>query len=73
MVANPQYRDLVKNMKSVLAVHSSFDDKTKECMVRWLKEMNFGMQKFLKQEVYSFDDLDEYCYYVAGFSIRVFN
>ena len=33
---------------------------------RWLKEMNFGMQKFLKQEVYSFDDLDEYCYYVAG-------
>ena len=28
--------------------------------------MNFGMQKFLKQEVYSFNDLDEYCYYVAG-------
>ena len=66
MVQNPKYRDLVKNMKSVLAVHSSFDDATKECMVRWLKEMNFGMQKFLKQEVYSFDDLDEYCYYVAG-------
>ena len=35
-------------------------------MVRWLKEMNFGMQKFLKQEVYSFEDLNEYCYYVAG-------
>ena len=66
MVQNPKYRDLVKNMKSVLAVHSSFDEATKECMVRWLKEMNFGMQKFLKQEVYSFDDLDEYCYYVAG-------
>ena len=29
----------------------SFDEKTKECMVRWLKEMNFGMQKLLKQEV----------------------
>ena len=28
--------------------------------------MNFGMQKFLKQEVYSFEDLNEYCYYVAG-------
>ena len=35
-------------------------------MVRWLKEMNFGMQKFLKQDVYSFKDLNEYCYYVAG-------
>ena len=45
MVQNPKYRDLVKNMKSVLAVHSSFDEDTKECMVRWLKEMNFGMQK----------------------------
>ena len=66
MVANPQYRDLVKNMERVLTVHDSFDDRTKECMVRWLKEMNFGMQKFLKQEVYSFEDLNEYCYYVAG-------
>jgi len=66
MVANPQYRDLVKNMERVLTVHDSFDEKTKECMVRWLKEMNFGMQKFLKQEVYSFEDLNEYCYYVAG-------
>ena len=28
--------------------------------------MNFGMQKFLNQEVYSFEDLNEYCYYVAG-------
>lgn len=66
LVLNPNYRDLVKNMERVLTVHSSFDEKTKECMVRWLKEMNFGMQKFLKQEVYSFEDLNEYCYYVAG-------
>ena len=66
MVANPQYRDLIKNMERVLTVHDSFDETTKECMVRWLKEMNFGMQKFLKQEVYSFEDLNEYCYYVAG-------
>ena len=66
LVLNPNYRDLVKNMERVLTVHSSFDERTKECMVRWLKEMNFGMQKFLKQEVYSFQDLNEYCYYVAG-------
>ena len=66
MFANPQYRDLVKNMERVLTVHDSLDQKTKECMVRWLKEMNFGMQKFLKQEVFSFEDLNEYCYYVAG-------
>ncbi len=66
MVANPSYRDLVKNMERVLTVHDSFDQKTKDCMVKWLKEMNFGMQKFLKQEVYSFEDLNEYCYYVAG-------
>ena len=66
LVLNPNYRDLVKNMERVLTVHSRFDERTKECMVRWLKEMNFGMQKFLKQEVYSFEDLNEYCYYVAG-------
>jgi farnesyl-diphosphate farnesyltransferase len=66
LVLNPNYRDLVKNMERILTVHSSFDERTKECMVRWLKEMNFGMQKFLKQEVYSFEDLNEYCYYVAG-------
>ena len=66
IVQDPNYRDLVKNMQRVLTVHRSFDDETKECMVRWLKEMNFGMQKFLKQKVYSFEDLNEYCYYVAG-------
>ena len=66
LVRDPHYKDLVKNMERVLTVHNSFDEKTKECMVRWLKEMNFGMQKFLKQDVYSFKDLNEYCYYVAG-------
>ena len=41
LVRNPNYRDLVKNMERVLTVHSSFDERTKECMVRWLKAVSY--------------------------------
>ena len=41
MVVNPNYRDLVKTLKEFLQVHDSFDQKTKDCMVKWPKEMNW--------------------------------
>ena len=65
-VKNDHYRELCQNIDRVLTVHRSLDEETRESMVRWLHEMNDGMQKFLRQPVNSFDDLDEYCYYVAG-------
>jgi farnesyl-diphosphate farnesyltransferase len=60
------YRGLVKNFDKVLTVHRSLDERTKASMVRWMHEMNAGMQKYLQQPVYSFEDLNEYCYFVAG-------
>ena len=66
VVGNAKYRDLVQNFDQVLTVHRSLDERTRDSMVRWLHEMNAGMKKFLKNPVHSFDDLNNYCYYVAG-------
>ena len=65
-VQDEHYRGLVKNFDKVLTVHRSLDKRTKASMVRWMHEMNAGMQKYLQQPVYSFEDLNEYCYFVAG-------
>ena len=65
-VQDEHYRGLVKNFDKVLTVHRSLDERTKASMVRWMHEMNAGMQKYLQQPVYSFEDLNEYCYFVAG-------
>jgi len=56
----------VRNFDKVLTVHRSLDKRTKASMVKWMHEMNAGMQKYLQQPVYSFEDLNEYCYFVAG-------
>ena len=65
-VQDEHYRGLVKNFDKILTVHRSLDERTKASMVRWMHEMNAGMQKYLQQPVYSFEDLNEYCYFVAG-------
>ena len=65
-VRDEHYRGLVKNFDKVLTVHRSLDKRTKASMVKWMHEMNAGMQKYLQQPVYSFEDLNEYCYFVAG-------
>ncbi len=65
-VRDEHYRGLVKNFDQVLTVHRSLDKRTKASMVKWMHEMNAGMQKYLQQPVYSFEDLNEYCYFVAG-------
>ena len=69
-VQDEHYRGLVKNFDKVLTVHRSLDERTKASMVRWMHEMNAGMQKYLQQPVYSFEDLNEYCYFVAGMPSR---
>ena len=65
-VRDEHYRGLVKNFDKVQTVHRSLDKRTKASMVKWMHEMNAGMQKYLRQPVYSFEDLNEYCYFVAG-------
>ena len=46
--------------------YDALDLEIKNISFNWLQEMNQGMQKYLKKEVKTFSDLDEYCYYVAG-------
>jgi len=65
-ISNPHYQKLVENFESVVRVHRTFDQATKDSMSFWLNEMNFGMKKFLELSIRNFEDLDEYCYYVAG-------
>lgn len=65
-ISNPHYKELVENFESVMRVHRTFDDETKTSMSYWLNEMNFGMKKYLDRDIRDFEDLDEYCYYVAG-------
>lgn len=65
-ISNPNYQKLVENFESVIRVHRTFDQATKDSMSFWLNEMNFGMKKFLELSIRNFEDLDEYCYYVAG-------
>lgn len=65
-ISNPHYQKLVENFESVMRVHRTFDQGTKDSMSFWLHEMNFGMKKFLELSIRNFQDLDEYCYYVAG-------
>lgn len=65
-ISNPHYQKLVENFEAVMMVHRTFDPATKASMAFWLNEMNYGMKKFLQLPIRTFEDLDEYCYYVAG-------
>jgi farnesyl-diphosphate farnesyltransferase len=57
---------LLDNFGAVLSVFDSFDTFTKGVSIKWLDEMSFGMHKYIDQKINTFNDLDEYCYYVAG-------
>lgn len=65
-VVNDNDKELVANFSEVFAVFQGFDKKSKRIALRWLSEMMKGMFKYSKNEIESFLDLDNYCYYVAG-------
>lgn len=65
-VSNPHYLDLVLNMENIMHVHRNMDEDARNSITKWFGEMNAGMQKYLQKNVETFQDLDEYCYYVAG-------
>ncbi|MEJ6952324.1 squalene/phytoene synthase family protein [Natronospora cellulosivora (SeqCode)] len=46
--------------------YNTMDKNIKKISFKWLEEMNLGMQKYLENDVKTFADLNEYCYYVAG-------
>ena len=65
-ISNPHYAGLVQNMDMVLTVHKSMDPRAQSAILTWFSEMNRGMQKYLNKPIDTFQELDEYCYYVAG-------
>ncbi len=59
-------REMVSSFGSVLSQFHSFESGTKSIGLRWLSEMVRGMDAFGHRPIETFDDLDEYCYFVAG-------
>lgn len=57
---------LVNNFKQVFARFTSFDKSGKNIGLKYLSEMREGMCLFMEKSIESFEDLDLYCYYVAG-------
>jgi len=54
------------NYKLILDTFHSLDESVQETSISLLKEMSSGMLKYLENEIKDFEDLDDYCYYVAG-------
>ncbi len=55
-----------ENYMLVLDVFHSIDKQVQDVSIEMLGKMSSGMVKYLEKEVEEFEDLDEYCYYVAG-------
>ncbi len=59
-------QSLTYNSVLIREAFDDLQDEVKAASYKWLIEMNQGMQKYLSTDVETFEDLDEYCYYVAG-------
>ncbi len=66
LILNPHYLDLTRNMDKVMALHRTMDSHAKSTISLWFTRMAEGMQKYVGRSIETFDQLDEYCYYVGG-------
>ncbi len=57
---------LVDNVQLVLDNFFTLDSKIQNISTTYLKEMGYGMLYYQDHDVETFEDLDDYCYYVAG-------
>jgi farnesyl-diphosphate farnesyltransferase len=57
---------LIDHALYVFTVFFSLSEALQVMSIKWLKEMAQGMMEYLQKAILSFDDLDDYCYYVAG-------
>ncbi|MCB1196415.1 squalene/phytoene synthase family protein, partial [bacterium] len=57
---------LIDNFKPIVETFRSFDDTVKQCAFDCLSEMARGMMLYQEKKIQSFEDLDDYCYFVAG-------
>lgn len=71
LTGDPFHIHLVKNTHFVIDLFDSLSQRSKEILVKWVKEMVLGMIKFIKKypsgiRIESLYEYKEYCYYVAG-------
>ncbi|MGM0437965.1 MAG: squalene/phytoene synthase family protein [Bacillota bacterium] len=66
LFSDQDLKELTANASTLKEAYDLLDNEVKEISYKWLKEMNKGMQKYLQKKVNKFEELDEYCYYVAG-------
>jgi farnesyl-diphosphate farnesyltransferase len=55
-----------KNYQATINLYKTLSSEEKELALRWTGEMAHGMCTFLKKPIYTYQDLNEYCYFVAG-------
>lgn len=57
---------MIKDFIFVLEEFVSLDIKSQRISIKWLTKMVSGMEKYSKKEIQDFNDLNNYCYFVAG-------
>lgn len=55
-----------KKYSSIVLLYSSLDKKERSLCYYWMKEMSNGMCYFIGKDIEDINDLNKYCYYVAG-------
>lgn len=60
------YQDLMLHFDKILNEYHKLGDHYKKVITESTDEMAIGMNKYAHQDVGSYDDWDDYCYYVAG-------
>lgn len=63
---NENDKILIENLDIVLKAFFNFPIEIKNMSISYLKEMGYGMIYYQDHIITSFDDLNDYCYYVAG-------
>lgn len=60
------YQDLMLHFDKVIREYQQLGPEYKEVITDITKEMAFGMNKYAHETVLSYEDWNDYCYYVAG-------
>ncbi len=60
------YRDLMEHFDKIVRVYQGLAPQYREIITDITDKMAFGMKKYAEKSVLSYEDWDDYCYYVAG-------
>lgn len=63
---NENDKILIENLDLVLKTFFNFNPELKNISISYLKEMGYGMIYYQDHNIVTFEDLNDYCYYVAG-------